>query len=311
MSRISAITAFTKVVSTGSFTTAAAELDVSKSHVSKRVAELEDRLGVRLLNRTTRSLALTEVGATFYDRCLRILADLEEAERSVMELQTTPAGTLRLSAPMTFGARYLAPLLSEFMTLHASLLLDADFSDRYVDLIDEGYDLALRISSALPDSTLVARKLARTEGVVAASPGFLERYGAPSHPRDLRDLPVCRYSLTANETSWTFERGDERVTVRIDGRVRANNGEVLVEAACHGLGVVAAPDFLLARALAEGRLVRILEEWGQADFALWAVYPHNRHLSAKVRLLVDFLAARLSPEPWIFRCPGAAPPDVA
>ncbi len=297
MADLSELEIFVNVVDTGSFTAAARRLGVSKSHVSKQVSALEDRLGAQLLHRTTRSLSLTDAGQAFYERGSLILEQIEEAERAVTQLQTTPRGRLKISMPMTFGQRYVTPLLVEFMARFPELDVELDMSDRKVDVIDEGFDLAIRIGE-LQDSSLMMRKLADAERYCCASPAYLEEYGTPTHPSDLVDHQCLQYAYGRLNT-WQFvSPDDEELFVQVDGRLRANNGEALIEACVAGMGICLVPDFLIGEHLQAGRLVRILDEWNEWNAGVYALYPHNRHLSAKVRQFVDFLVERLSATPW-------------
>ncbi len=294
--RLGPIAAFVRVVETGSFTAAASALGVSKSQVSRSVRTLEDRLGARLLHRTTRAVAPTEAGSAFYARCARILSDLEEAEEAVVHLQSAPRGTLRLSLPQSFGVRYLAPLIADFMVTYPEVRVEASFSERRVDLVDEGFDLAIRIG-ALDDSSLIVRKLGSTCRHVLASPGYLARRGWPKTPADLREHDCLQFTYQTSGTSWIFRDADQDVSVRVSGRLTANSGEALAAAACAGIGLVWLPDFLVADELRSGRLISVFGERPDPGLAIWAVYPHSRHLAPKVRLFVDMVAAHLGERP--------------
>lgn len=297
MGRLDELEAFVKVVEVESFSEAGRQLGISKSYVSKQLSKLEDRLGARLLNRTTRQLTLTEVGAMFYERCVEVLEGLEEAELAVSQLQGTPKGVLRLSLPMSFGVRYLSPVVAEFMSKYSDLAVEISFSDRTVNIIDEGFDLAVRIGT-LKDSSLIARKIANTRGYVVASPEFLERHGEPSHPSELKDIPCLRYTYQSNGSNWRFDLDGEEVSVKVDGPMTVNNGDAIMEAARQGVGCAVLPDFFIHEYLKSGELKSILSEWNCSGNGIWAIYPHNRHLSAKVRLFVDFLAESFARTPW-------------
>jgi DNA-binding transcriptional LysR family regulator len=297
MGNLSQLEIFVYVVETGSFTAAAQALEVSKAHVSKQIRALEDRLGARLLNRTTRKVAPTDIGASFYDRCRRVLDDLSDAESTVTDLQTTPRGSLRVTAPSAFGVAYVAPALVDFMTEHDELHVDMSFNDRSVDLVEEGFDLGIRLGH-LPDSSLIAKRLAQTCTTVCGSPEYFARRGRPQVPADLREHDCLRYAYQTSGHSWRMQDEDgEEATVPVDGRVVANDGDALLTAARRGLGVCFLPDFYVAEDLASGALQRVLPHWSTPT-PVWAIYPHNRHLSAKVRLFVDFLAARFEAPPW-------------
>lgn len=282
---------FARVAEHGSFTAGAKALGVSKSAASKYVARLEDRLGARLLNRTTRKLSLTEVGQAFFERCQNILAELEAAEQAVTQLQDEPRGTLRVNAPMSFGIRHMAPAVAAFMGLYPDLTIDLTLDDRTVDVVDEGYDLVIRIT-ALPDSTLIARKLAPFRTVICAAPGYWREHGKPAHPGDLTDHTCLGYTYLQTQNEWRFEEDGTPVGVKVTERLRSNNGDVLSAAALAGNGVVRAPYFIVGPDLTAGRLESALENFEETGRGIFAVYPHNRHLSAKVRVFVDFLAER-------------------
>jgi DNA-binding transcriptional LysR family regulator len=299
MSRIGEVETFITVVESGSFSAAARSLGVSKSHVSKTLSRLEERLGARLLNRTTRHLGMTDIGQDFYDRGLAVLAELEAAERAVTALQTEPRGTLRISGPLTFGVKYLTPVISKFMLKWPELRVDLHLDDRRVDLMAEGFDLAVRIVSQLDDSSFIAKRLARVRSRIWASEDYLARRGTPRVPDDLKDHDCLLYAYQRNGPTWTLVGPDgETRTVRVDGRIEVNNGEALQAAACDGLGLVIGPDFISHETVRTGRLRSVLPDWTLPDSSIWAVYPHNRHLSAKVRLLIEALAEAFGPEPW-------------
>ncbi len=298
MTRIMDLETFVEVVTQGSFTRAAEKLGVSKSYVSKQIAVLEDNLGVRLLNRTTRKIATTDAGQAFYERARRILDDVDEAQRSVMQLNTAPRGVLRMSAPMSFGLQFVTPIVAKFMCANPELNVDLDFSDREVDVIDEGFDLVIRIGQ-LADSSFIARKVAPVRLVTCASPDYLAKNGTPRTPSDLSHHECLHYTYQSSPSAWRFEsESGETVHVAVSGRMKANNGIALLEASRLGIGISVLPDFIANEDLAQGTLVEILNDWTPGERAIWALYPHNRHLSAKVRLFIDFLAENLNPAPW-------------
>ena len=296
MDKLTGMAVFARVVEAQSFTTAATQLGMSRSAVSKAIAGLENRLGARLLNRTTRRLALTEVGQAFYERCARIVAEAEDAELAVSRLQAAPRGVLRLSAPVSFGILHLAPALPGFMQRYSELRVEIDLADRMVNLIEEGYDLAVRIG-ALPDSSLIARRLADNNMVVCAAPSYWRRRGKPSEPRDLTGHACLTYAYQRNPNEWPFVGPGGRFNVRVDGPLLSNNGDLSIAAALAGLGIVVSPCFLCGSHLAEGRLEAVLQDWMPPPGGIHAVYPHGRHLSAKVRAFVDFLVERFGPQP--------------
>jgi DNA-binding transcriptional LysR family regulator len=305
MDRLAAIEAFVRVAECGSFSKAAERLHSSKSVVSRQIGALETELGARLLHRTTRALTLTEAGRSYFERAARILADLAEANAAVGQLQTAPRGRLRVSAPMSFGYLHLAPALPDFLGRYPDVELELVMNDRNVDLVDEGFDMAVRIGT-LEDSSLVARKLAPMRRTVFASPAYLQARGTPASPDDLKAHECLCYSNLGLSQEWRFVRPDGRPwPVEVHGRLHANNGDALRAAALRGFGLAVLPSFFVGRDLQSGALVSVLEEFMPQDSALYAVYPHARHLSPKVRAFVDFLAEGFGPVPYWDR-PGTA-----
>jgi len=280
---------FVAVVEAGSFTKAASRMGRSKAGVSRQVKSLEERLGAQLLHRTTRSLSLTDAGSTLYERAAVALADLRDAETSISDRQMKPQGKLRVSMPVAFG-RYIAarPLL-ELIDQHPELELDLSFSDRYVDVVGEGFDLAVRIGD-LADSSLIARRAGSTRRIVCASPDYLAGRPGISEPADLLGHDCLLYARQVAGTAWRFSGGQ---TVNVRGRIRSDSGEALHVAAVHGMGVAWMPDFYIRDDIAAGRLVTLLDEFAAEPLGIWLVYPHRRHLSLKVRLAVDHLAESL------------------
>ena len=296
MDLLTSMRVFATVAGTGSFTQAADRLDLSRAMVSKHVAALEAHLGSRLLNRTTRRLSLTESGTAYYERCQQILADIEEAEAAAGQLTSVPQGTLKVTMPLAYGLHRLGTLVAEYARLNPSVKLDLSLSDRYADLVEEGFDLAVRIG-ALPDSSLIARKLGATRSVVCASPGYLEKYGTPAHPADLARHSCLGYTYTGSGTEWRLSHEDEEENIPITGAIRANNGDMLRLAALNGAGLILQPLFIVEEDLKAGRLVQVLEQYTSSQYGIYAVYPSRKHLSAKVRTFVDFLVAHLGREP--------------
>ena len=297
MDRLDDMAAFVKVVDCKSFTLAADRLGISKSVVSRRMSELENRLGVRLLNRTTRRLGLTEVGQAFYERCVRILADVEEAEHAASKLHGAPRGTLRINAPLSFGLLHLTPAITGFLERYPELQIDMDLNDRYVDLIEEGFDVAIRIGR-LRDSSLIARRLAPARRAVVASPAYLRRHGRPASPEDLTAHNCLVYTNVPLAEQWQFRIDGEIRSVRVGGTLRVNNGEILRDAVVAGLGLAILPTFICGADIAAGRLDVMLQDCTVSHSAVHVVYPHSRHLSPKVRAFVDFLATRFGPVPY-------------
>lgn len=296
MSHLFETEAFLAVVEEGSFTAAAQRLGVTKSYASKLVVRLEDRLGVRLLQRTTRQLTMTEAGRAYFERCSEAMRAFHEAEAEATELQTSPQGRLRINLPTAFAVGYLAAPLAAFKSSHPSLTVEAVLADRKVDLLAEGFDLAVRIGE-LPDSSLIARKLTSVHRAIYASPRYLAQRGTPQTPEELTQHDCLLYAYHAVPTMWRLNGPDRDVGIEVSGKLVCNHAEMLVEAACQGLGLVFCPLFLTAPSLRQGRLQRVLSDWC-FPLSISAVYPHARHVPAKVRLLVDFLIAHFEKPPW-------------
>lgn len=291
------MTVFARVVEQGSFARAADKLDMSTSAVSRHVAELEAHLDTRLLNRTTRRLSLTESGQAFFERCVQLLADLDEAEEAVTATTMVPRGTLRLTSSITFGVRHLAPAIAEFAAKQPQLGFDIELSDRAVDIVDEGLDLAVRIGG-IGSQALIARRIATAQMVLCAAPSYVERRGRPTVPEDLAQHECLTYEYLAAGNLWRFrDRQGAEHGVRIGGRLHANNGRLLTALAVDGLGVLLEPDFIVAPEIRAGRLVRLLPDHTPPSSDIYAAYPSRRHLSAKVRAFVDFLTARFAGRP--------------
>ena len=295
--RLAAMAAFAKIVELNSFSAAARDLGLSKSVVSKLVACLEDEMGARLLNRTTRRLSLTEAGLAFYQGAQRALAEADAAEAAVTQLSTAPRGVLRVNAPMSFGVRHVAPALPDFMIEYSELAVELDLNDRAVDLVEEGYDIAVRIMP-LRDSGLIVRRLAPSRFILCAAPAYLARRGTPFSPQDLADHECLLYSYQTTGDRWRFQGPGGERQVRASGRLHANNGDALLQAALGGAGVALLPSFICGEDVRAGRLVQLMPEWNQrADVDVCAVYPASRNLSPKVRVFIDFLAARFGERP--------------
>ena len=290
---------FARVVEAEGFTAAARSLGLSKSAVSKQVARLEADLGVRLLQRTTRRLSLTGEGATFFEGCQRMLAEASAAERSVTHLAGGVRGRLRINAPMSFGILHLAPALPAFQARHPELAVELILNDRRVDLIEEGFDVGLRIGG-LPSSSLIARRLAGSRPAVCASPDYLARNGRPETPEDLRNHHCLLYSYLDPPKLWRFQSAGGARRVTVEGPLETNNGEALLQAALAGLGITRLPSFIVGPALCDGRLIELLKDWQDPrEPAIYVVYPERRHLAPKVRAFVDFVAERITdPPPW-------------
>ncbi|MEM9402107.1 MAG: LysR family transcriptional regulator [Pseudomonadota bacterium] len=297
MDRFEDMTAFVAVVEAGSFTAAADRLDVARSVISRRVAALEERLGVQLLRRTTRRINLTDSGRGFYERSAALLADLEEAESAVAQQHGELKGRLKLALPLSFGVRHMLDPLAEFGRRHPRVSFELDFNDRRVDLLQEGVDLALRIGR-LSDSNLIARKLFDAQTVICASPAFLDEHGAPERPDDLSSLPCLVYSNLAEPDRWACrDAGGRSIEVRVQVAMRASSGDYLCGAAAEGMGIVMQPTFIASDLIARGRLVPLLTDYRWPVTPAYAVYPPTRHLSYRVRQLIDFLAECFDGQP--------------
>ncbi len=289
-----AMAIFAKVVETRGISAAAADLGLSAPTISKALARLEQRLGCRLLNRTSRRLALTDAGRDLAGRAARLLADAEAAEAALAAQSATPRGTVRLAAPMSFGVRVVAPLLPEFLALYPEVSIDLHLDDALVDVIGDGFDIALRIG-ALADSSLLARRLAPIPGVTVAAPSYLARRGRPAHPSELMAHDCFAYAYLRTPGGWQYSNdAGETVTVKPSGRLRVNNGDSVLPAAIAGLGIGFLPGFLAREALADGRLEPVLERWHSPQSSLYLLTPPGGPQPARVRVLADFLVRKLA-----------------
>lgn len=304
MENLADIAVFVKVVEKGSFTKAADELELSKAVVSKYLSRLEERLGARLLHRTTRRLALTEAGSALFEQSRLALERIDEAQASLARFQSAPRGRLVVSAPTAFGILQLGCVLPEFLATHPGVTLDIRLDDRFVNLVAEGFDLAIRIGR-LTDSTLVARKLAPSRQVVVASPAYLSAHGTPRSPEELSGHNCFVYTLTANGNVWRFAKAGEDVRVPVTGNLRLNNGLLERDAAERGAGVAMLPTFYVGPLIAAGKLVVLLADWKPPELGIYAVYPQTPHVPPKVRAFVDFLVGHFGPKPAWDRFDGA------
>lgn len=291
------ISEFVCVAEYESFTQAAKELGISTAQVSRQISALEKRLNIKLLYRTTRKVSLTEEGRVFYQHCRGVLDGLDAAEQAVSNLQSKPQGRIKLTAPVTYGEQQLLPLVNDFMVQYRDIEVTAFLSNQKIDLIDGGYDLAIRIGK-LSDSTMMAKKLSRRTNFVCAAPAYLEKYGIPHSLSDLSQ----HNCLLGTRDYWHFiedgkidsgKNADKEKNLRVSGSVQYNSGHSLVDAALKGLGIVQLPDYYVQKYLASGELVSLLNNYREPEESIWAIYPHNRHLSPKIRLLVDYLAEHL------------------
>jgi len=288
---------FSAVVEAGSFTGATRALDMSKAAVSRYVAELEERLGVRLLHRTTRKLSPTTEGEIFFARCRELLDNLDEAEAEITSRSGEASGLLKVNVPVTFGLMYLAPLWPVFLARHPKLDLDITLSDRVVDLVEDGFDLAVRIGQ-LPSSSLISRKLAATRMVLCASPDYLKRCGEPSAPGELLQHDVISYSLFSSGENWTFAGPEGHVSVKVVPRMRTNSGDTCRAAALQHQGIVLQPTFIVGADLEQGSLHEIMPGYRSTELGVYAVYPSRKFVSPKVRLLIDFLVEAFAEPAW-------------
>jgi len=287
MDKLTSMLVFTKVAKAGSFAAAAKELGLSRAMATKHVMQLENGLGIRLLNRTTRNLNLTEVGAVYLERCRQILDDMEEMELAVTRLQTEPRGLLKVSASPFFGSYHVAPAITAYMEVYPDVHVDLILQTSYADLIEEGFDLAIQLDE-LQDSSLIARSLGTSQRVVCGAPAYFKKHGTPKTPEDLKNHN-CLVNLSP---------GGESLTVKVSGSLQANVADALRIAALSGLGLVILPTYMVGQDIRKNRLQAVLTEYVPAPLEIHAVYPHRKHLSAKVRTFVDFLHERFHPKPY-------------
>ena len=290
MDKLNAISVFCKVIETQSFTQAANQQNISVAMASKLVSQLEEHLKTRLLQRTTRKIVPTEAGMLYYQRCQAILLDLSEADSSISNMATSLQGNLLISVPRDFGLLYISPNLPKFIELHPNLHVEIEFEDKRVDLVAEGYDLALRIGY-MQDSSLVARKISSSPMHFVASPSYLEARGIPLTPDDLEYHQGLLYKSSLNQVHWQSTKTNQIQRYKIQSKVVSNNGMALLEMTKAGLGISNSPSFFVKDALASGELVEILSEYKQKPLDIYVVYPNRRHLPAKVRVFIEFLAS--------------------
>lgn len=302
MEKPSDMAVFVRVVETESFSEAARGMKLTPSAVSKLIGRLEDRLGARLLNRTTRRLSLTEEGRAYYQRVLPILSAIDEAERAVTELHDEPRGLLKVNSSTAFGHLHVAPLLPELLEKFPEMRVQLTLTDSIVNLVEEEVDVAIRIQR-MPDSTLIARKLATAQRVVAAAPSYLEKHGVPKTPEDLKDHNCLTLSFASQLNQWEFKGPDGPERYRVGGNFETNNAVAMEQAGAAGLGLIRAADFVIADDVRAGRLVPVLTDYEfDEPTNIYAVYSHARHLSPKVRAFVDALVTAFTPEPPWMRC---------
>ena len=297
MNKLREIECFIAVAELGSFVKAADALGVSKAAISRTILELEARLGTRLMQRTTRRLSLTEAGFLYLERCKQIVAALEDADQLLTANNTDPTGLLRINAPQTFGVLHLTKVWPCLLKRYPGIKLDITLSDRIVDIVEEGYDLAIRIAR-LPNSSLVYRKLASTRILVCASPDYLKKHGAPRHPGDLHQHVVIGYSYAPDKDEWHFDGPDGPVSIKTQARMHANNGDTCVAAALAGIGITRQPTFMVHEHIRSGALVALMPSYNVTELGIYAVYPSRTHLPAKVRATIDFLAHAFEEVNW-------------
>ncbi len=298
MDKFADIEALTAVVEAGSFSAAGERLGVAKSVVSRRVSQLEARLGSRLLHRTTRRLSLTDTGQHFYQRAVQILADLDDAEQSVSDEVSGLRGVIKLAAPLSFGLCHLQGALVDFLDAHPAIELNLDLNDRNINLVEEGFDMAVRVGE-LENSTLVARRIGTMRSITCASAGYLKQHGIPTHPADLQQHIGLQYSNVSYKNQWQYEDSKgKKFYGQPQIRIRANNGEALAAAAIAGLGITAGPSFILGRYIRDGQLTPLLDEFQFRRTGIYAVYPPGRLVPRRITLFTDFLAARFGDDPY-------------
>jgi DNA-binding transcriptional LysR family regulator len=294
------ILVFTKVVETRSFTGAAEQLGLPKSTVSRRLAQLEERLGVRLVQRTTRKLALTDIGQAYYDRCAHIVADVAAAEQLVTDMQATPRGRVRLTAPIDISTSYLGAICASFTAVYPDVTVDLEATDRVIDLIEEGFDIAVRFG-ALPESTLIARRLCKIESLLVATPAYLARRGTPTTAEDLDDHDRVLFTPSPRVQSWTLIQGEVTYEFGRPARFASNNIGAVREAVLAGAGISALTEFMVANDVSAGRLVPLLPDWHIRTVDAHAIYPARQNLPPRLSLFIDHLAKAFDPMPWTVR----------
>lgn len=297
MDKFAALQALQAVIETGSFQAASSRLGVAKSVVSRRISLLEEQLSTRLLHRTTRSLSLTDEGHRFYQRSLQILADLEDAEMELSLESSEVRGKLKLAAPLSFGISYLSNAINDFLLMHPAIELEMDLNDRTINLVEEGFDMAVRIGE-LEDSSLVARRIGTMRSLTCASEAYIKSHGKPQHPDDLKHHVGLQYSNISYRQQWLYEEpGGQQLSAQPQIRIRANNGEALAQAAIHGLGIVKGPSFILSNYVRDGSLLRLLDDYQHTHVGIYAIYPPGRLLPHRVRVFTDFLADQFGDSP--------------
>lgn len=297
MDKLEAMNVLAKVVASGSFAEAARKLGVTRSAISKAITQLEDDLGVRLLDRTTRRVTPTEAGLAYYERCLAIMAQIAETEAQISRLHDEPKGVLRVNAPMSFGTLFLGPAIADFMQRYADLKVELTLTDRIIDPLEEGVDVTVRIG-AMVDSSLIARQISSVSVLIVASPDYIARHGAPQQPRDLASRSCLHYGHSTTVPRWTLAQEGVPISVPISACMSSNNGDTLRDAAVAGLGIARLPSFIVGCDVAKGRLVTVLADYAPPDLTIHALYAPNRFLAAKTRVFIDFLVERYGKPGW-------------
>ena len=308
MNKLQAMEVFVQVVDTGSFTRAAEILQVPKATVSTLVQSLESSLSAKLLHRTTRLVTVTTDGAAYYERCVRILSDVRDADESLSRARLAPSGRLRVDMPTGLASEILIPALPAFFERYPDIMMELGSTDRPVDLVEEGVDCAIR-GGELWDNNLIARRVGVINFLTAASPGYLDRYGVPQHPRDLERHRCVNYfsAKTGKTYDWDFRRGDERIEIAMRGVIALNDSNAYVHAGLAGLGVIQMADYLLLQHVAAGNMVQLLPDWTSDPVPVHIVYPQNRHLSAKVRVFVEWVSDLFASHPHMHLLPAGQP----
>ncbi|MEM9254767.1 MAG: LysR family transcriptional regulator [Pseudomonadota bacterium] len=297
MDTFSSLRAFVKVVECGNFAAAGRAMGLSRGVVNKQVVALEQALGAQLLTRSTRQVNPTETGQAFYERCVDILAELEQAISAVTELQEKPYGRLRVNAPMSFGTLHLSPLVAEYMTLYPDVHVELVLNDRFVDPIEEGFDVTLRIGEPKAATSLISQEVVNTRRILCASPGYLERHGEPTHPAELRSHACLHYGYLDSGSRWRLKNAGEEQSYAINCIMWSNNGQVLRDAVVKDRGIALLPTFIIGQELQTGQLRSVLQEFPPPPISLSLLYPRHRYLSTKVRFFVDLITEKFSGRP--------------
>lgn len=294
MDKFESMRAFTQVVEAGGFAAAARKMGLSRSQVNKLVANLEDHLSIQLLHRTTRKVTPTDTGRAYYERCINILAELEEAETSITQLHSEAKGTLRINAPMSFGIRHLGGAIAAFCQRHPQLQVEVNLNDRIIDPVAEGFDLTLRISEVPHAASLISHLVMPMPRVLCAAPQYLAECGHPQEPAQLRSHSCLHYGHLPSTHRWVLQGPEGEVAVPISGAICSNNGEILRRAVLQGLGISLLPEFMVSRDLQQGNLQAVLPKYSAPALSLYVVYPVSRHLSEKVKLFMEFICDRFN-----------------